>query len=332
MAIKKDTKRDTYIDFLRALGLLLLIGVHVNAPEWYKPLRSFDVPLMVFISAVCYKPIQGGYLAYGVKRLKRIYIPVFIFLCILFSITGIVSTVTDYSIFTPSKIVGSFLLLNSPSIGYVWIMRVFLLMALITPFLDRVVKKVNWIIILLIIGLMILLQSVIVQSVYFIVNPAISFIFNEIIVYTIGYSPLVMLGLGISQFKKNELIISILVLGLSVLACTIYNDWNFIPNQYKYPPTTFYIVYGLFASCLLWSFKNILSPYILSPFVIYLSRNSMWLYLWHIVPVYMIAPFNCIPNTWFLRYLIVVAIAIGLYWIYSQLTVYIPDRYRKYIS
>ena len=52
--------RDDYIDFLRALGLLLLIGVHVNAPEWYKPLRSFDVPLMVFISSLCYKPLRGG--------------------------------------------------------------------------------------------------------------------------------------------------------------------------------------------------------------------------------------------------------------------------------
>ena len=53
-------ERDPYIDILRAIGLILLIGVHVNAPTWYIPMRSFDVPLMVFISAMCYKPLRGG--------------------------------------------------------------------------------------------------------------------------------------------------------------------------------------------------------------------------------------------------------------------------------
>lgn len=53
-------ERDYYIDFLRAIGLILLIGVHVDAPDWYVPLRSFDVPLMVFVSVLCYKPLRGG--------------------------------------------------------------------------------------------------------------------------------------------------------------------------------------------------------------------------------------------------------------------------------
>ncbi len=53
-------ERNLYIDFMRALGLILLIGVHVNAPDWYVAVRSFDVPLMVFISAMCYKPLRGG--------------------------------------------------------------------------------------------------------------------------------------------------------------------------------------------------------------------------------------------------------------------------------
>lgn len=55
-----NMERDVYVDFLRALGLILLIGVHVHAPEWYVSLRSFDVPLMVFVSAMCYKPLRGG--------------------------------------------------------------------------------------------------------------------------------------------------------------------------------------------------------------------------------------------------------------------------------
>ncbi len=53
-------KRDAYIDFLRALGLILLIGVHVAAPDWYVSVRAFDVPLMVFVSAMCYNSLRGG--------------------------------------------------------------------------------------------------------------------------------------------------------------------------------------------------------------------------------------------------------------------------------
>lgn len=52
--------RDSYIDFLRAFGLLLLVVAHTCAPQWLFNLRTFDVPLMVFISAICYNPLRGG--------------------------------------------------------------------------------------------------------------------------------------------------------------------------------------------------------------------------------------------------------------------------------
>jgi len=55
-----SSSRDSYIDFLRGLGLLLLVVAHTNPQEWLFQFRSFDVPLMVFISAMCYKPLRGG--------------------------------------------------------------------------------------------------------------------------------------------------------------------------------------------------------------------------------------------------------------------------------
>lgn len=57
------SKRDTYIDFLRAFGLLLLVVAHTWPPAWLAAIRTFDVPLMVFISAMCYKPLRGGVLS-----------------------------------------------------------------------------------------------------------------------------------------------------------------------------------------------------------------------------------------------------------------------------
>lgn len=69
--------RDPYIDFMRALGLLLLVGIHVNAPEWYSPMRSFDVPLMAVVSAACYKSLTGGVFTVFPKTCKTDLCPCF---------------------------------------------------------------------------------------------------------------------------------------------------------------------------------------------------------------------------------------------------------------
>lgn len=41
-------QRDLYIDFLRFIGISLIILAHVEAPSGITQFRSFDVPLMVF--------------------------------------------------------------------------------------------------------------------------------------------------------------------------------------------------------------------------------------------------------------------------------------------
>jgi fucose 4-O-acetylase-like acetyltransferase len=51
--------RDTYVDFLRALGLLLIFVAHTQAPDILARIRTFDVPLMVFISGLCVN-FRGG--------------------------------------------------------------------------------------------------------------------------------------------------------------------------------------------------------------------------------------------------------------------------------
>lgn len=52
--ITQQGTREPYIDFLRALGLLLLIVAHTFAHFWLKTARTFDVPLMVFVSSLCF--------------------------------------------------------------------------------------------------------------------------------------------------------------------------------------------------------------------------------------------------------------------------------------
>lgn len=45
-----NRKRYIYIDYLKVLGLLLVILAHVNCPSPLMQVRSFDVPLLVFVS------------------------------------------------------------------------------------------------------------------------------------------------------------------------------------------------------------------------------------------------------------------------------------------
>ena len=325
-----DQKRNTYVDFLRALGLLLLIGVHVDAPGWYKPLRSFDVPLMVFISALCYHPHRtGGYLRYCIKRFKRIYTPVFIFLTLFFILDIIGNSLTIFQLFSYSQILGSYLLLNGPSIGYVWIMRVFLLMALIIPGVEHYTRKSNFITVLFGIALLLLLQYALIQAIEEIPVKMIQYVCNEIILYGIGYLPLAVLGLSIRKFSRRELSLFIILCGVAIICYVASNNWVFNPNKFKYPPSTLYLIYGLFASSLLWSIKNWLEPYTSIKITRYLSTNSMWIYLWHIIPVYIIARFDWIENTWFLRYIMVVITAIALNNIYFRITKIFPDNIRK---
>ena len=64
-------QRDLYIDFLRAFGLLMLVVAHTNAPSWIFAFRTFDVPLMVFVSALCYKPLMGGGISIHLETIQE---------------------------------------------------------------------------------------------------------------------------------------------------------------------------------------------------------------------------------------------------------------------
>ena len=75
-------QRDLYIDFLRFIGISLIILAHVEAPSGITQFRSFDVPLMVFVSGLSFSTKGGGFWKYVWKRVKRLCIPVYLFLTI----------------------------------------------------------------------------------------------------------------------------------------------------------------------------------------------------------------------------------------------------------
>ena len=130
-------QRDLTIDYLRFIGISMIILAHVSAPFTLVQFRSFYVPLMIFISGLTSsRKTLPSYFRYIWTRSKRLLIPVYVFLTGLFLILYLLCSsgviITDLSLKT---VVHTYLLLEG--IGYVWIIRVFLLIMIVTPFLVR---------------------------------------------------------------------------------------------------------------------------------------------------------------------------------------------------
>lgn len=67
--IKEFEKRDFSIDILRWLAITGIILVHIQPSIFWAQLRSFDVPMMVFLSAYCF---ANG--SHGLKDYKSYFL------------------------------------------------------------------------------------------------------------------------------------------------------------------------------------------------------------------------------------------------------------------
>ena len=137
----KPNQRNLSFDLLRAVGLLCIILAHVNPPDWLLQLRCFDVVMMVCISTVSYteysKPKQ--YLRYLTGRIKRLLLPAWEYILLLGVVFYVIALMTGTSTPYPLKtlVIGIFTL---SSVGYLWIIRVFLYNAFINPFIPKIAK------------------------------------------------------------------------------------------------------------------------------------------------------------------------------------------------
>ena len=89
--------RDTTIDIMRVIGIMLIILAHVSPPEFLFQLRTFDVPMMIFISGMSYyvaskKDVK--IVPYVKSRFRRLVVPAWIFITLFY--------ITIY-VFNPEK-------------------------------------------------------------------------------------------------------------------------------------------------------------------------------------------------------------------------------------
>lgn len=116
-----------------------------------------------------------------------------------------------------------------------------------------------------------------------------------------------------------------IILGI-LLVGVFYLNGRLDLQKFKYPPRLFYIFYGVFASNLLFVFKDKIKikNLFLNQFCSYIGRSTMWIYLIHIFVIYFLRFIEKrIDLYWLLEYLILV--------LFSCILLYLKDKLLSFL-
>lgn len=297
------SQRDGSIDILRAMAIIGIVIAHCHPDVFFTQLRSFDVILMVFLSAVCVKGIDKptfSYKEFAKKRFIRLIVPVWIFLIFYYAGVHIF-----YYLPAIPEILSSFAFISD---RYVWIIRILVVLALLTPQLWRSTRKLSQSALLIILCVCLGISEVLF-NVYS--SPT-----YDIVFMTIPYGVAYVYGLNVDKYScKRQLITSVVLL----LACIGYATYasveagSFVGSfAYKYPPRFYYFSNGMGVTLLMWILRHqieIIFDYTrLSSFLKYVGQHTYWLYLWHIPMVDIVGT----DYTLIIRFIIIFSVSLTM--------------------
>jgi len=301
-----DTQRDISIDILRAIAFMGLVAAHIKPSDFILQLRNFDVPMMVFLSGVVFSKTSSGnisYPAYVYKRFIRIIIPTWLFLFIYFRGImhySIINTISEFDLMTD---------------WYVWIMRVFFIIAIFAPLVKIVLKKIS------IKSFFVCLFILLAINDYLCHQPwgqGSSKDTNVIILMNLAYLLVFSFGCMAPRLSRKHFIY---ILILSLLFFLIFGayQWRkmgfFVSTQFfKYPPQLYYLSYAFILICLLWLFRDKIfataTKWHLSRTLQFVGSHTMWMYFWHIIALYYFD--NC-RSSLFLYILVIIVSTAAMY-------------------
>lgn len=303
-------KKNYSLDILRFIALLCIILAHSNPSESVLQIRNFDVPLMIIISvwlSIRTVNIEGfRYLEYIKKRIKRLIIPTWTFLTIYFLVYFLIGRV--YPIKT---ILASYLLISG--IGYTWVIRIYIYVAIVTPLINKVHKKINkYNYITLIIFIYVIYTFLI--RVTGNQQGIVKLLIDVAMIDFIGYSLVVFVAIFVSNLNNKDMLKVGLIFAIILVALGV--KYNFVPTQqFKYPVRLYYLAYAFSISFMLYSLLNYFLDYKIktlkiSKIIMFISRNSMWIYLWHILYIDIVnRMFNNINWGYIPRFLVLIILA-----------------------
>lgn len=298
------------IDAARFIGISLIILAHVLGPgSLLFQIRSFDVPLMVFISGLTSSGKEiPNYWKYFIHRFLRLIIPVWLFYSLYFVVLYI-GTRLNWGIGIPSwgTIGRTFLCLE----GYGWIIRVFVLITLVTPLLIKLEDRVkNPLAFLAIIGGLIVLQEPLSQAFKETGDLLRKDLWEGCMLSLTGYIPAYLVGLRMRKAKMSEQFLYAALFSLATIIIFVIPAIPFDLEHFKRPPRFPFIVYGIAVSCLIWLCQPVLKELSKIRPCVFIGQNTIWIYLWHILILLFVFR---IQVPWWAQYLIVLGGAITLF-------------------
>ena len=111
----------------------------------------------------------------------------------------------------------------------------------------------------------------------------------------------------ISKSVKTRLMLLSCLIFCGTSAFSILSTGSYLSTQTcKYPPRLYYLSYGIFISFLLLSVTEVLPISLYkSRIIVFISKHSLWIYLWHIFIVFIVEQ-SGICQWWFLKWILFV--------------------------
>jgi len=295
--------RNHKIDNMRALGMILIFLAHSNPPYIVNYFRCFDVILLVFLSNYMLdeKKVSTfqSYKSKLVNRIKRILLPTYVFITVFSLIEFVVYRIAKRpELFGLHQIINSYLLCEN-SVGYIWIMKIYILNFVVAPFAFLIIKKANSLIktVLLLLG-----ETLIYVTCYLLYQRVIPhnyitwLVFEEWILCFMAYFIVgqeALLNKTTNFWEKNGWLFWGVILLITIVINKISNT-PFDPVGGKRPPNVQYLSYGIFITLLLYK----VMPNARVRLFEWISRESLMLYFIHPIFVLGLNAFNAIiPNT-----------------------------------
>lgn len=297
--LTNKNNRNYSIDVLRWIALTGIILAHIEPPEFWFQIRQFDVPLMVFLSGICFSSFSSkhnSYTNYCIKRFKRLIIPCWIFLTLYFSFN---------LLFHGKSFSGSHLImcytLTTP--WYLWIIRVLFLIALLSPYISQYVEQQS------------IKKLLILTTILLIINEVFTKIIDNywfsIMIMMLPYSIIFATGILMKRLERKKiLLLSFIFFSIYIaLAILIFYKTGLYKNTqiHKYPPRLYYMSYAWGVILLLYSFRDsivhVFEKIGILKSVCFIGSHTLWIYLWHIPFVELVnGRFNSIIRFFFVYF------------------------------
>ena len=330
-------ERDHRIDNLRCIGTLLVILAHMSLPQIILNLRTFDVILLVMVSYITFRFKSSSndipYSKYILKRIKRLVVPAYVMLSIFFILSELLSFFIQHThAFDIKTIISSFLFLES-GIPYIWIVRIFVVIAFFAPIISSLTdntalfkNRIRLICAFVASVLLILVGGAVYNYFSFDESLMIVVLRSWIVVPLIYVAVTQIISVLLLLNKRNKIVLFVLLSFLVLLVVVKGDIIAFNPDDYKTPPQLYWIVYGLIVSVVFY----MLVPNKRQSFFEFVSVNSLNIYLVHIVLLMFYnkflgiheisaSSFHLFLSFWFVRYVIVLGLSLLMVYVWPYL-------------